>query len=175
MVWTDNRDYPDNQGGIFDRNYNIYLYDLSVRQESSPVKYPSSKFVPKIFGNYITWVDRRNNKDAIYLMDLKNNQDKVIYDGGITPVDLDINFVGDKLWFIIRESCDVKPMKIVGASGGSFQAEPITYSDGLFVYNINNGKLEKKVDGKEIFVIPDKENLLLRDVCPTKPYELIKI
>ena len=79
IVWQDTRDG--------DRNYDIYMYDLSTNQEvqitnnTKPeifIERPHGSIEPAIYGNTIVWQDYRNGNFDIYMYNLSISKETQI-------------------------------------------------------------------------------------------------
>ncbi|MDD1728160.1 MAG: hypothetical protein LUQ50_03710, partial [Methanospirillum sp.] len=65
VVWEDWRN----------SNADIYMYDISAKQEYQLTNEPSDQKNPKISGNIVVWEDTRNGGSDIYAMDLRNQRE----------------------------------------------------------------------------------------------------
>ena len=66
------KDYP------VDYNSDIYIYNITTRQETQVTTNDQSQFAPEIFGNYIIWLDYRSGKSEVWLYNLITGTEKVI-------------------------------------------------------------------------------------------------
>lgn len=105
VVWSDlrNEKTPIGELGSYDvANADVFLYDLSTKEEHQLTTDPSAQINPKIWGNYIVWMD--NASDAfkeypshwqIVLYNIQTGEQKTITSdrGGHTEPDIDAGVV----------------------------------------------------------------------------------
>ncbi|MEK6934977.1 MAG: hypothetical protein AABW46_03810 [Nanoarchaeota archaeon] len=63
--------YHSNRGG----NLDIYMYDLSTKQEKRITTDPADQSYPKIYGNVIVWEDKRHGDGAVYMYDISTGKE----------------------------------------------------------------------------------------------------
>lgn len=107
VVWSDlrNEETPIGQLGSYDvSNADIFLYNLSTGEESQLTTDPSAQINPRIWENYIVWMDNASDtiKDypshwQIVLYNIETGEQKTITSGrgGHTAPDID---AGNVVW-----------------------------------------------------------------------------
>lgn len=86
VVWEDWRNDPDGDIGAEYQNADIYLYNITTKEEQQITSDSSDQFHPDIYGNYIVWEDHRDtnpagpNNQNIYLYNLETQEEQIIID-----------------------------------------------------------------------------------------------
>jgi beta propeller repeat protein len=97
VVWEDWRNDPDDDVGGNYFNCDIYLYDLTTKEEKQITTDPSDQYHPDIFENIIVWDDFRDDNSAgpndqnIYFYDLITNEEGIITDAYRSQVNPEIS------------------------------------------------------------------------------------
>jgi len=107
VVWSDlrNEETPIGDLGSYDvANADIFLYDLSTGKEKQLTADPSAQISPRIWDNYIVWMDNASDEIKEYpshwqiiLYNIETGEQKTISsgDGGHTSPDID---AGNVVW-----------------------------------------------------------------------------
>ncbi|WP_181907639.1 hypothetical protein [Cohnella lupini] len=105
VVWSDlrNEKTPIGELGSYDvANADIFLYDLTTGEERQLTTDPSAQVNPKIWGNYIVWMDNASDEIKEYpshwqivLYNIKTDEYKILTagSGGHTDPDIDAGLV----------------------------------------------------------------------------------
>lgn len=107
VVWSDLRNEitPIGELGSHDvANADVFLYDLTSGEERQLTTDPSAQINPKIWGNYVVWMDNASDTIKEYpshwqiiLYDIKTGEQKAISSGSGGHTDPDID-AGNVVW-----------------------------------------------------------------------------
>jgi len=75
IVWMDWRN-----GDNYNKNTNIYMYDLSTSKEIQITTDEADHYFPAIYGDRIVWADNRNGNEDIYLYNITTHKETKITD-----------------------------------------------------------------------------------------------
>lgn len=81
IIWIDGRSQNLENYSILG-NFDIWMYNLSTREETQVTTSESCKHYPKIYDDKIVWGDRRNGDSDIYMYDLSTSKESKITNSG---------------------------------------------------------------------------------------------
>ncbi len=106
VVWSDWRNDPDGDALSEYHNADVYFFNLTTQLETQITFDETDQYYPDIFGEYVVWVDYRNNipigpnDQDIYMYNLETNEEIMISNARRSQVEPDIfgNFIVWEDW-----------------------------------------------------------------------------